>query len=198
VSFFVYLIIIYCFFEHFLRAEPRWKNIFAKALIRPFRLFAQETIIQVLGIYMAFIYGLFYRLFFFHTSTCLFSSHLPPGFVLVFLTTIPTIFADIYHEAPGIAGLHYIALGVGLTTASQINARLLDRIYIYFKNKNGGVGQPEFRLRKLSNSYFPITILILNFLASMVPASIILPIGLLLSGWAAQQHLHWIATDIVR
>lgn len=136
--------------------DRSWKSIFAKALIRPFRLFVQEPIIQVLGIYMAFIYGLFY----------------------VFLTTIPTIFADIYHQAPGIAGLHYIALGIGLSAASQINARLLDRIYIHFKNKNGGIGQPEFRL------------------PSMVPASIILPIGLFLSGWAAQSHLPWIATDI--
>ena len=35
-------------------------------------------------------------------------------------------------------------------------------------------------------------------IATMVPASIVLPIGLILSGWAAQRHLHWIATDIVR
>ena len=32
----------------------------------------------------------------------------------------------------------------------------------------------------------------------MVPASIVLPVGLILSGWAAQRHLPWIATDIVR
>lgn len=122
----------------------RWKHIFSKALIRPFRLFAQEPIIQLLGVYMAFIYGIFYGLFF-----LLFSALFLLTFRgLVFLTTIPTIFANIYHEAPGIAGLHYIALGIGLSAASQINARLLDRIYIHFKNKNGGVGEPEFRLRR--------------------------------------------------
>ena len=65
----------------------------------------------------------------------------------VFLTTMPTIFGGIYHEQIGIAGLHYLALGVGLTGASQINARLLDRIYKYFKEKNGGEGKPEYRLR---------------------------------------------------
>ena len=63
---------------------------------------------------------------------------------------MPSIFADVYNEAPGIAGLHYFALGIGLTTASQLNARFLDRIYIYYKNKKGGVGQPEFRLREFS------------------------------------------------
>jgi hypothetical protein len=77
------------------------------------------------------------------------SFYLNQSFILVFLTAMPTIFADIYHEAPGIAGLHYISLGVGLTLAAQINARLLDRIYIRYKNKNGGVGEPEFRLREL-------------------------------------------------
>lgn len=101
---------------------------------------------------MAFMYGIFYGLSF--IPHLIFSLHSLPGFVSVFLTTIPAIFSDIYHQAPGIAGLHYIALGVGLTTASQINARLLDRIYIYFKNKNGGVGQPEFRLRELFNPFF--------------------------------------------
>lgn len=73
-----------------------------------------------------------------------------PDFPIVFLTTMPAIFADIYHERPGIAGLHYFALGIGLSSASQINARFMDRIYIHFKNKNGGVGEPEFRLRELS------------------------------------------------
>jgi len=30
----------------------------------------------------------------------------------------------------------------------------------------------------------------------MIPGSILLPIGLLIAGWSAQQHLHWIVTDI--
>ncbi len=61
---------------------------------------------------------------------------------------MPNIFMGVYHESLGISGLHYIALGIGLTLASQINARMLDKIYVYFKNRNGGVGEPEFRLRK--------------------------------------------------
>lgn len=84
-------------------------------------------------------------------------SHLFPfhGVVLifrsatVFLTTIPVIFRDNYHEGPGVGGLHYIALGVGLSGASQLNARFMDRIYIHYKKRNNGVGEPEFRLREL-------------------------------------------------
>ena len=72
----------------------------------------------------------------------------------VFLTIMPTIFTAVYQESLGISGLHYVALGLGLTGASQINARMLDRIYIHFKNKNNGVGEPEFRLRTLQCTYY--------------------------------------------
>ena len=44
---------------------------------------------------------------------------------------------------------------------------------------------------------FPESVLIPNFPATMVPASVIISLGLMLSGWAAQCHLHWIVTDIV-
>ncbi|CCM02927.1 uncharacterized protein FIBRA_05041 [Fibroporia radiculosa] len=136
--------------------DRHWKHIFAKALVRPFQLFFHEPIIQLLGIYMAFIYGTLY----------------------LFLTTIDSIFEDTYHQSVGIAGLNYFALGVGLTGASQMNARLLDTIYKYFQARNGGVGKPEFRL------------------PSMVPGTIVLPIGLFITGWTANAHTHWIGPDI--
>lgn len=41
--------------------DRHWKRIFAKSLIRPFALFSCEPILQLLGVYMAFIYGLLYR-----------------------------------------------------------------------------------------------------------------------------------------
>ena len=73
-------------------------------------------------------------------------------FFIVFLTTIPGIFQGVYDERPGIAGLHYIALGIGLGSASQLNARMLDWVYSYYKNKNGGKGRPEFRLREFPSA----------------------------------------------
>lgn len=112
---------------------------------------------------------------------------------------MPSIFEGAYHETVGIAGLHYIALGIGLYAAAQINARVIDRVYIHFKNKNGGVGEPEFRLRKLNASYQPICPPLICFgllSATMVPGTIIIPIGLLLAGWSAQERVHWIVTDI--
>lgn len=75
--------------------SPRsWKRLFAKSIIRPFALFFREPIIQLLGVYMAFVYGILYLV----------------------LTTLPSIYQGVYHENnDGVAGLHYIALGVGLT-----------------------------------------------------------------------------------
>ncbi|KAI0636206.1 MFS polyamine transporter [Trametes polyzona] len=137
-------------------ADRHWKNIVKKALTRPFVLFFREPIVQLLGIYMAFVYGTLY----------------------LFLTTIPSIFEGVYRERVGIAGLNYFALGVGLTGASQINARMLDRIYKYFQDKNGGAGKPEYRL------------------PSMIPGAILLPAGLFLTGWTARPSIHWIVPDI--
>ena len=37
-----------------------WHTIVAKALIRPFALFFREPIVQMLGVYMAFVYGTMY------------------------------------------------------------------------------------------------------------------------------------------
>ena len=42
-------------------ADRHWRVIVTKALTRPFVLFVREPIIQLLGIYMAFIYGTMYR-----------------------------------------------------------------------------------------------------------------------------------------
>lgn len=138
------------------KGSRHWKDIFGRALTRPFALFVHEPIMQLLGLYMALIYGIFY----------------------LFLTTIPAIFARIYHQDVGISGLNYIALGIGLTGASQINARYMDRIYIWLReNRGNGVDEPEFRL------------------PSMVPGTIAMPIGLLITGWAAQSHVHWAVTD---
>jgi len=68
-------------------------------------------------------------------------------YVSVFLTTISTAFQNVYHDRVGVAGLHYLALGLGLAIPAQINARLMDKVYKALKVRNGGVGRPEFRLR---------------------------------------------------
>ena len=74
----------------------------------------------------------------------------------VFLTTMPSIFGETYHERVGIIGLNYFALGIGLVGASQLNASFMDKVYIYFKTRNEGVGEPEFRLREFQVPLSPM------------------------------------------
>ncbi|KAJ7187228.1 MFS polyamine transporter [Mycena filopes] len=136
--------------------DRTWQRLLRTALTRPFILFYREPIIQLLGIYLAFVYGLLY----------------------LFLTSMPLMFRGTYHETVGISGLNYLALGIGITAASQISARLMDRIYKRLKEKRGDAGQPEYRL------------------PAMVPGTILLPAGLLLTGWTVQAKVHWIAPDI--
>lgn len=67
------------------------------------------------------------------------------------------------------------------------------------ETRGGGVGEPEFRLRE-SRAMLRIGDKILKYflhIASMVPGTILLPIGLLVAGWAAQQRVSWVVTDVV-
>lgn len=114
-----------------------------KSLLRPFTMFTQEPIIQLLGIYMMYLYGTLYS----ERSGDTLSGVSAQSCIIVFLTTMPSIFEGVYGQSIGIAGLHYIALGIGLSGASYLNAITLDKVYAHLKNKTNGVGKPEFRLR---------------------------------------------------
>lgn len=70
------------------------------------------------------------------------------GLMYLVLTSIPGIFEGVYHESIGIVGLHYISLSIGFSIAAQFNSRFIDKVYIYLRDKNGGIGKPEFRLRE--------------------------------------------------
>jgi MFS family permease len=94
------------------------------ALFRPFRLIGTQLIIQVIALYMAYLYGLMYLL----------------------LSTFPQLWTVQYGENVGIGGLNYISLGLGFFMGTQITAPLNDRIYRRLKKRNGGVGRPEFRV----------------------------------------------------
>lgn len=79
----------------------------------------------------------------------------------------------------GTGGLNYLSLGLGFFLGAQICAPLQDRIYVYLKVRRGhGVGRPEFRV--------PI----------MLPAAVLVPVGLLVYGWTAEYKTHWIGPDI--
>lgn len=96
----------------------------ATAIVRPFRMIMTQPIIQVLALYMMYLYGLLYLV----------------------LSSFPTLWMS-YGFNTGIGGLHYIALGVGLFLGAQTCAPLQDRIYARLKKRYGVmVGRPEFRI----------------------------------------------------
>ncbi|MCJ1432423.1 hypothetical protein MMC27_001779 [Xylographa pallens] len=100
-------------------------NVLKVALVRPFVLLGTQPIIQVLSLYMAYLFGVMYLV----------------------LTSLPALWTDIYHESISIGSLNYISLGVGYLIGMQSTAHLNDAIYNRLKNKNENkLGQPEFRL----------------------------------------------------
>lgn len=94
------------------------------AFTRPFKLLGTQIIVQVLALYMAYLYGLMYLV----------------------LSTFPTLWERDYHESVGIGGLNYISLGVGFFLGTQICAPCQDLIYRALKRRHSGVGKPEFRV----------------------------------------------------
>jgi hypothetical protein len=94
------------------------------AFQRPFKLLATQPIVQFVGFYMAFLYGLMY-------------------FVL---STFPRLWDTKYHETVGIGGLNYISAGLGFMVGAQFNAYFQDRVYALLTARAGGTGTPEFRI----------------------------------------------------
>jgi multidrug resistance protein len=96
----------------------------AISLTRPFKLLGTQVIVQVLALYMAYLYGLMYLV----------------------LSTFPALWENEYNESVGIGGLNYISLAVGFFIGTQVCAPCQDKIYRELKRRNNGVGKPEFRV----------------------------------------------------
>ncbi|KAL6885677.1 MFS general substrate transporter [Trichoderma evansii] len=97
------------------------------ALTRPFRLIITQPILQVLSVYVIYLYGTIYLV----------------------LSAFPSLWLTKYHQTAGMQSLNYISLAVGFTIGSQGCAPFLDRVYADMKRRNapdGGLGRPEFRL----------------------------------------------------
>ena len=95
-----------------------------RSLTRPFKLLGTQQIVQVLALYMAYLYGIMYLV----------------------LSTFPTLWTIRYNESVGIGGLNYISLGLGFFLGTQICAPLNDKMYMRLKRRNNNVGIPEFRI----------------------------------------------------
>lgn len=94
------------------------------AFKRPFILLFTQPIVQVLALYIGYVYGVLYLV----------------------LASFPAVWLTVYNEDTGIAGLNYISLGIGFFIGTQIAAKFADRIYKNLKAKNNDQGRSEFRV----------------------------------------------------
>lgn len=132
------------------------REIFMVNMSRAAVLFFTNPSCMIIGLYMAIAYGYLYLLF----------------------VTFGTVFQHGYGQSVAIAGLHYLAPGLGNLIGSVFAAVTIDRVYLYYTKRNNGVGKPEFRV--------PLMLL----------SSFLMPAGLFIYGWCAEYHTHWIFLDI--
>jgi hypothetical protein len=101
------------------------------------------------------------------------------GILYIVLASFADLWVKQYGMTAEMSGLHYIACALGEIVGSQLGGPIMDRNYRRLASReSNGHPTPEHRL--------PLT----------VPGSIIAPLGLLVYGWVAQYHLHWIVVDI--
>ncbi|KAI0195972.1 major facilitator superfamily domain-containing protein [Astrocystis sublimbata] len=104
------------------------------------------------------------------------------GLIYIVLTSFPTLWSSPepqgYGESIGIGGLNYISLGLGFFVGTQACAPAQDRIYAALKKRYGGAGKPEYRV------------------PMMIPGAVLMPVGLIVYGWTAQNKTHWIWPNI--
>ncbi|KAI3390705.1 hypothetical protein diail_8809 [Diaporthe ilicicola] len=180
----------------------------ASSIARPMRLLATQPIVQLVALYMGYLFGLFYLI----------------------LSTFPTLFHEVYGQGLGIGGLHYISLGLGFTIGAQVNAQITDRMYRKLTAKHyqklemdtiGGktecTGSCNCECHKAHGNTPPVTPAKMppgppgapagppglprkgrpEFrIPSMFVGSLLIPVGLFWYGWSAQARLHWIMPDI--
>lgn len=95
------------------------------------------------------------------------------------LSTFATLYIDQYGQSVSASSLHYIAIAIACCLATQVGGPLMDFVFKLQKSRSlgGNEEKPEYRV------------------PMMALGAIILPIGLLWQGWAAQTRAHWAVVD---
>lgn len=113
------------------RSEMR--QAFGKAFSRPPRLLFGNPVALIFSLYYSYIYAVLYL--FIVSLNLLFGA--PPF-------SVPGLFS--YQWPQSTVGLCYLGMTVGFGLSALTAATMQDRIYKHLMRKNGGVGQPEYRV----------------------------------------------------
>jgi hypothetical protein len=128
------------------------RQLFLRAITRPTKLLILSPIVLLLSLLSAFLFGLLFILF----------------------TTFPTVFEKQYHFSPGVSGLSYLGVGIGMAVGLGTFATLSDKL----QKALGDSSTPEGRLKPMM---------------WVLPT---VPVGIFWYGWAAEKQTHWIVPII--
>ncbi|KAL4911200.1 hypothetical protein BDW74DRAFT_164774 [Aspergillus multicolor] len=126
------------------------RQLFLRAITRPTKLLIFSPIVLILSLLCAFTFGLLFLLF----------------------TTFPMVFEETYHFSPGVSGLSYLGVGIGMASSLAVFATVSDKLHR--TSPGDPPRKPEDRLKHM---------------AYIMPA---IPIGIFWYGWAAESQTHWI------
>lgn len=101
------------------------------------------------------------------------------GVYCLLLSTFASLWITRYGQSEFIASLHYIAISLGTTMATQSGGPSMDYIFRKLKARGkDGSTAPEFRV------------------PFIVPGMALIPVGLFWYGWAAETGMHWVMVDV--
>ena len=126
------------------------RHLLVRAIIRPTNILVSSPIVLLLSLHSAFMFSLAYLLF----------------------ATFPFVSEETYDFGPGVAGLAYLGLGLGMLFAMVLFGVLSDKLL--HQARGGTVSRPKLRL------------------ILMVWCTPLMPIGFFWYGWSADQQTHWI------
>ncbi|CAG8958175.1 hypothetical protein HYFRA_00000527 [Hymenoscyphus fraxineus] len=136
--------------------EIDFRELLSKNFSRPMRILFSEPIVLLLSIYMSFIYGLLY----------------------LFLTAYPIVFQQIHGMKPGVSGLPYFGMIIGMLIAG---------VYIILT-------QPSYNRKLLANN----NVVIPEWrLPPVIAGGISFTIGVFWFGWSGyKESIHWIVPTL--
>ncbi|KAF1968143.1 fluconazole resistance protein [Bimuria novae-zelandiae CBS 107.79] len=98
------------------------------------------------------------------------------GYLYLLLTTYPRVFGKQYNFSEKSIALVYLGVGAGSVLGLVFTGAISDRLLNYLAKKyNDGKPKPEYRL------------------PTMMFGFVLVPAGLFLYGWSAEEKLHWMA-----
>jgi MFS family permease len=138
------------------------KDLFLRSIFRPMKMLIFSPIVLSTSVYVGVVYGYLYLLF----------------------TTFTLVFEEQYGFSAGSVGLTFMGLGVGSLAGLFYFAIASDRMLKRRTAEADALAEtageqsagmkPEYRL------------------PMMIPGAALIPAGLLIYGWTAKYHVHWI------